>query len=285
MVNVYAIVEDWRGRLVRTLSKQDFEVTENKDPQEIVYFSRETDAPLSLGLLIDTSSSQERLLSTEQKAAKMFLNSVLRKTDQAFFMRFDTDVELMEDFTNEQKVLASAVDRARINETGQSLLADEPASSKLGGTHLYDAVYLASNELMKTRYGRKVLVLVTDGEDQGSRSTLSNALAAAENADVIVYSIIVSDPEFYVAFGVSYHGGSKMHQLSRATGGRTINVKSTEEIGKAFDQVAAELRSQYVLGYLPPNLLHDGSFRTIHVRARRRGYSVKARAGYYAPAE
>ncbi len=87
MVNVYAIVEDWRGRLVRTLSKQDFEVTENKDPQEIVYFSRETDPPLSLGLLIDTSSSQERLLSTEQKAAKMFLNSVLRKTDQAFFMR------------------------------------------------------------------------------------------------------------------------------------------------------------------------------------------------------
>ena len=121
--------------------------------------------------------SQERLLATEQKAAEMFLASVLRKTDQAFFMKFDTDVELIEDFTSEQGALARAVERARINETGQSMLASQPGSSKPGGTHLYDAVYLASNELMKTRYGRKALVLVTDGEDQGSRSTLAGSLA------------------------------------------------------------------------------------------------------------
>lgn len=285
MVNVYAVVENRSGRLIRDLNQQDFAITDNKVPQRIAFFSRETDAPLSLGLLIDTSVSQERLLGKEQQTAEMFLASVLRRNDKAFFMHFDTDVELLVDFTNDLGSLSRAVERVRINETGQSILANAPTNPPPGGTLLYDAVYLASNELMKSREGRKVLVLVTDGEDQGSRSSLAGSLAAAERADVIVYSIIVSDPDFYVATGTSYHGSRKMRELSGETGGRLIRVESIAGLGKAFEQVASELRSQYLLGYIPSNLARDGSFRTIRVQVRSHNYAVKARRGYYAPSE
>ena len=285
MVNVYAVVENRGGRLIRDLKQQDFAITDNRVPQQIVFFSRETDAPLSLGLLIDTSVSQERLLSTEQQTAQMFLASVLRRSDKAFFMHFDTDVELLVDFTNDLGSLSRAVQQVRINETGQSILASPQTNPPPGGTHLYDAVYLASNELMKSREGRKVLVLVTDGEDQGSRSSLAASLAAAERADVIVYSIIVSDPDFYVATGTSYHGSRRMREISRETGGRMIRVESVANLGKAFEQVASELRSQYLLGYIPSNLTRDRAFRTIRVQVRGHNYAVKARRGYYAPSE
>jgi VWFA-related protein len=285
MVNVYAVVENRGGRLIRDLNQQDFAITDNKVPQQIAFFSRETDAPLSLGVLIDTSVSQERLLSTEQQTTQMFLASVLRRSDRAFFMHFDTDVELLVDFTNDLGSLSRAVEQVRINETGQSVLANAQTSPPPGGTHLYDAVYLASNELMKSREGRKVLVLVTDGEDQGSRSSLAASLAAAEKADVIVYSIIVSDPDFYAATGTSYHGSRKMRELSRQTGGRMIRVESIAGLGKAFEQVASELRSQYLLGYIPSNLARDGSFRAIRVQVRGHNYAVKTRRGYYALSE
>lgn len=285
MVSVYAVVEDHHGRLIRDLNKQDFAIADNRVPQRIAFFSRETDAPLSLGLLIDTSVSQERLLRTEQQTAQMFLASVLRTSDRAFFMHFDTDVELLVDFTGDLASLSRAVEQVRINETGQSILPNPQANLPPGGTRLYDAVYLASNELMKSREGRKVLVLVTDGEDQGSRTTLARSLAAAEKANVIVYSIIVRDPEFYEATGASYHGLAKMRELSRQTGGRMIRVASITELGKAFNQVASELRSQYLLGYLPSNLARDGSFRTLAVQVRGHNYSVKTRRGYYAPTD
>lgn len=283
MVNVYAVVEDRRGHLIRGLNQADFAITDNKVPQQIAFFLPETDAPLSLGLLIDTSVSQEHLIDTEQKTAQMFLASVLRPSDRAFCMHFDTDVELLVDFTNDLGSLSRAVKQVRINETGQSILTNPQTNPPPGGTHLYDAVYLASNELMKSREGRKVLVLVTDGEDQGSRTSLAGSLAAAEKANVIVYSIIVSDPNFYAATGAAYHGSGKMRELTRQTGGHTIRAESIGGLGKAFDQVAAELRSQYSLGYIPSNLVHDGSFRTIRVEVRGQHYTVKARHGYYAP--
>jgi VWFA-related protein len=195
-------------------------------------------------------------------------------------MNFDVDVKLLQDFTGAAPELARAVDSAEINETGRSILQDTTASPT-GGTHLYDAVYLASNELMKARFGRKVLVLVTDGEDQGSKISLQKSIEAAEKADVIVYSIIVSDPEFYSVLGGTYHGDSSVRKLARETGGRTIRVKSIEQIGQAFEQIARELRSQYLLGYSPSNFRHDGSFRRIHVKVRGRNYIARTRTGYY----
>jgi VWFA-related protein len=279
-VNIYAIAEGRHGRLIRDLQKDDFELSEDAISQKIEYFSQETSAPLSLGVAIDTSVSQGHLLGTEQEAAKKFLHSVLQSGDQAFVMNFDVDVKLLKDFTDATTELASAIDSTEINETGRSILQEDVASSA-GGTHLYDAVYLASNELMKVRFGRKVLVLVTDGEDQGSKTNLQKSIEAAEKADVIVYSIVASDPEFYSLLGFTYHGDASVRKLARETGGRTIRVRSIQQIGQAFEQIARELHSQYLLGYSPSNSRHDGSFRRIHVRVRGHNYIVRTRTGYY----
>jgi VWFA-related protein len=279
-VDVYAIVEGRGGRLIRGLSKDDFELTDDATPQKITNFSQDTNAALSLGIAIDTSLSQGRLLSTEQQAAKKFLDSVLHRADRAFVMNFDVDVKLLGDFTNAPADLARAIDSAEINQTGGSVLPEE-AVRPTGGTHLYDAVYLASNELMKERVGRKVLVLVTDGQDQGSKINLQKSIESAEKADVIVFSIVVSDPEFYSLMGGRYHGDSSIRKLDLETGGRTIRLKSVAEIGSAFDQIARELRAQYLLGYFPSNLRHDGSFRRIHVTVRTHNYRVRTRTGYY----
>jgi VWFA-related protein len=280
VVNVYAIVEGRRGRLIRDLKKDDFELSDDAAPQKIEYFSQETSEALSLGVAVDTSVSQERLLGMEQRAAKSFLSSVLQRGDQAFVMSFDVDVKLLQDFTGAGTKLGLAIDSAEINETGKSILPENAASST-GGTHLYDAVYLASDELMKARFGRKVLVLVTDGEDQGSKANLKKCIEAAEKADLIVYSVVVSDPEFYSLLDSTYHGGTSVRTLARETGGRTIRVKSFEQIGPAFEQIARELRAQYRLGYAPSNLRHDGSFRRIQVRVRGHYYVVRTRTGYY----
>jgi len=279
-VNVYAIVEGRHAQFIRDLKKDDFEISEDATPQKIEYFSQETNAALSLGVAIDTSISQGRLLATEKLAAKHFVRTVLQSQDQAFVMNFDADVNLLTDFTNEAGELGRAIDSAEINETGRSILQENGASPP-GGTHLYDAVYLASNELMKTRFGRKVLVLVTDGEDQGSRIELQKSIESAEKADVIVYSIVVSDPELYSLLGATYHGDGHVRRLARETGGRAIRVKSIEQIGQAFENIARELRSQYLLGYSPSNVRHDGSFRRIHIKVRGHNYMVRARTGYY----
>jgi len=284
VVNVYAIVHDRHGHLVPNLDKTDFELRENGAPQQIGYFSRETSVPLSVGVLIDTSPSQGRLLAEEQDSAKLFLRSILQAADQGFVIHFDVDVELLQDFTNAPDLLMHAVDEMRINETGQSILPASQATSHPGATRLYDAVYLASNELMKTRYGRKVLVLVTDGEDQGSRIDWRGSLEAAEKADVIVYSIAIRDPDFYLLTGLPYHGSARMEKLSLETGGRTIRVESGRSIGGAFEQVSAELRAEYLLAYSPADSNRGGPFRTIQLRVPGHKYSVRTRHGYYARA-
>jgi VWFA-related protein len=279
-VNVYAIVEGRHGQLVDNLNENDFELFDDGALQKIQYFSQETTGTLSLGVAIDTSISQGNLLSIEQGAAKEFVRSVLQKPDRAFVMTFDVDVKLLQDFTDASPELAKAIDSAEINDTGRSVL-QEGGTRPTGGTHLYDAVYLASNELMKARHGRKVLVLVTDGEDQGSKANLQKSIESAEKADVIVYSIIASDPDFYALRDSTYHGDGSMRKLARETGGRTIQVSSIDQVGQAFEQIARELRSQYLLGYSPSNLGHDGKFRRIHVKVRGHHYAVRTRAGYY----
>jgi VWFA-related protein len=285
VVNVYATVRDRRGRLISNLDKKDFSLTEDGAPQQIRFFSRETNVPLSLGVLIDTSPSQGRLLAQEQRAAKLFLSTVLQNTDQAFVVHFDVDVEVLQDFTNTPGLLARALDQMQINNTGESILPESSAHPHQGATRLHDALYLASNELMKTRYGRKVVVMVTDGEDQGSAVDWKQALDAAEKADVIVYTIVITDPDFYLVTGIPYRGSQAMQKLSLATGGHAIRVASMRNIGAAFDEIAAELRSEYLLSYTPPTIHAAPGFRQIRLRTPAHNYTVRARSGYYSPAE
>jgi VWFA-related protein len=285
VVNVYAIIRDNKGRLVPYLNKSDFKLTEENVPQQIGYFSRETSTPLRLGLVFDTSPSQERVLATEQREAREFVRQVLGTKDQAFLTRFDLDVELLQDFTNNQQLLARTIDETRINYAERPLLAEPSPSASVGGSHLYDAVYLASNELMKSEVGRKVLVLVTDGEDQGSKINAATALVAAEKADVIIYCVAVSDPEFYQERGMGFKGDSALRKISERTGGRLIRVNGTHNTAAAFREIATELRTEYFLGYSPLNLRHDGSFRGIRVRITSGKYKIQARRGYYSPKE
>ncbi len=284
VVNVYAIVKDKRGRLIPNLNKEDFQLSEDDVAQQIGYFSRETDSRLTLGIMIDTSSSQEQLLATEQEQARAFIHQVLRPNDSAFVLRFDVEVELLQDFTSEQRLLARAIDNTVINEGGYRLLPDPSASASVGGTHLYDALYLASNELMKSNVGRKVLIMLTDGEDQGSKVTSNEALEAAEKADVIIYSVALIDDSFYWAQDLAFRGNPVLKKLSEETGGRMVRVNHVRDTGAAFREIADELHAQYFLGYSSSNKLRDGSFRKIGVRTRNRNYRVRARRGYYAEA-
>ena len=286
VVNVYAVVEDKKKHLISDLKKEDFELEEDGRPQEIRYFSRETDTPLTIGIMVDTSPSQGRVLGTEQEEAKTFLHQVMRPKDLAFVLHFDVDVELLQDFTADQRLLAHAIDETVINGGGRGVLpAPVPTGDSGGATHLYDAVYLASNELLRNEVGRKVLILLTDGEDQGSKVKLETALEAAQKSDVINYSVDIVDRPFYWGHGMGFGGDSVLRKLSDDTGGRVIDVNRAKDASAAFQQIANELRTQYLLGYTPTNTRHDGSFRKIRVQVHNGDYKVQARRGYYAPTE
>jgi len=286
IVNVYAVVEDKKKHLIPDLKKEDFELEEDGRPQEIRYFSRETDTPLTIGIMVDTSPSQGRVLGIEQEEAKAFLHQVLRPKDLAFVLHFDVEVELLQDFTGDQRLLAHAIDETVINGGGHGVMPGPfPTSDSGGATHLYDAVYLASNELLRNEVGRKVLILLTDGEDQGSRVKVETALESAQKSDVINYSVDIVDRPFYGIHSTGFSGDSVLRKLSDDTGGRVISVNRSKDASAAFQEIANELRTQYLLGYTPTSTKHDGSFRKIRLTVRNGDYKVQSRRGYYAPTD
>lgn len=285
VVNVYAVVKDKKGRLIPNLNREDFELMEDKAPQEIRYFSRETETPLTLGLMVDTSPSQERVLGVEKEEAKVFIREVLRPKDLVFVLHFDLEVELLQDFTNDQRLISRAVDETVINGGGRGVTPGTFPGPNIGGTHLYDAIYLASKELMKNEVGRKVLILLSDGEDQGSKEKLNDAIEAAQKADVIIYSVVIIDRAFYGFGRLGFSGDSVLKKLSDETGGRVIEVSRVRDTAAAFKEIADELRTQYLLGYAPASFRHDGAYHKIRLRVRNGDFKIQARRGYYAPAE
>ena len=283
VVNVYAVVRQRNGRLIPNLNKEDFTLEENHEPQVIRYFARETDTPLTMGILVDTSPSQGRVLEVEKTEAEAFLRDVLRPKDLTFVLHFDVEVELLQDFTADLHRLDKAIDETEINGGGFRTPGTFPSGDASGATHLYDAVYLAARELLKNEVGRKVLILLTDGEDQGSRVKLEAGLEAAQKADVIIYSIEISDRAFYRGHGLSYSGDAVLRKLSEETGGRVIQANNPKGTSAAFRQIADELRTQYLLGYTPTNTKLDGTFRRIEVKVPTAEVKINARRGYYAP--
>lgn len=280
-VNVYAVVRTKHGRLIPDLTQNDFEIKEDNIPQKITYFSRETDTPLTLAIMIDTSPSQERVLDVEQREAKAFLHQILRPKDLACVIHFDLEVELLQDFTIEQRLLDNAIDATVINGGGHGVLPSPLPSRSVGGTHLYDSIYLAANELMNNEVGRKVLILLTDGEDQGSQESLNQALEAAQKSDCIIYAIDIVDRAFYGFGNMGFNGDSVLRKLCEQTGGNVIKVNKVKNTSAAFQEIADELRTQYLLGYTPSNPRKDSGFRKIKVRVGHGDYKVQARSGYY----
>lgn len=286
VVNLFYNVKDKHGMLIPSLTKDDFQVFEDGKPQTIKYFSAESNQPLTLGIMIDTSASQTRVLEIEQEACAQFLKEVLRDKDLAFVINFDVDVDLDQDFTNNIRDLTHALNKMQINAGmggGPPGLGGGPVPTTPRGTLLYDAIYLGADEKLKNEVGRKAMIIFTDGEDQGSRLRIQDAVEAAQKADAICYVILIADRGFYGGFG--YSGDSDMRKLAEATGGRVIEVGNKQEkLKQAFDQIQNELRSQYNIGYTPTNTKLDGSYRKIQIKTKG-DYKVQARQGYYAIAK
>ena len=287
VVQLFFNTKDKKGGLIPNLTKDDFEVYEDGKPQTIKYFTAGSDLPLTLGILIDTSPSQQRVLGMEQEVGGSFLSQILRDKDLAFVISFDADANLLQDFTNSAHLLKVALNSTHINGGtggggGIAGIGGGPVPTMNHGccTMLYDAVYSSAHEELAQQVGRKAMILLTDGEDDGSKLKLIDAIEAAQKADSIVYVLLCADRGFY-GFG-GFSGDSEMKKLTQETGGRVIDVgNKLDKLRDAFDQVAKELRSQYNVGYAPSNRNKDGSFRKVEIRSKA-GYKVQSRAGYYA---
>lgn len=279
LVNLFATVRDKDKRLVPNLTKDRFEVYEDGKLQEIDFFKAEGELPLTMGIVMDTSGSMDTIFGAEQEAASRFLQRVLRpKKDLAMVMTFDTDVDLLADFTNDQGRLERAIQRARVN-TGGPRVTPGTVPSTTGGTNLYDAVYLACREKLARESGRKAIILLTDAADTGSKVSLKEALETAQRADTVIHVLFIEAGGGWGLRGGGDAGVAK--RLADETGGRMIAVNNHRDLEKAFDQISEELRSQYTLGFYSTNSARDGAFRKLKVEVK--DHKVLARKGYYAP--
>jgi VWFA-related protein len=315
-VSVLATVRDKHGKTISNLTKDDFVLQEDGKPQAIEYFARESDLPLRLGLLVDTSLSQRRVLEQERSASYSFLDQLLRvDKDLAFVIHFDREVELLQEFTASRPKLQAALQSLQTPESGGyrggggasgggggaggGYGGGRGSGHRGGGTLLYDAVYLASEELMSKQQGRKALIILSDGVDHGSKETLVSAIETAQRADTVVYSILFKDDEGY---GFQHggmmgpHGGGRpggrfpqqerpdgkkvLDQISKQTGGRLFEVSKKQTVDKIYAQIQEELRNQYSLGYAPDKSAGPG-YHKIQVTAKQKDLVVQARDGYY----
>lgn len=318
VVNVLVAVRDKQGKIINDLGKDDFDLSEEGRPQTIRYFTRETDAPLTLGLLVDTSLSQRRVLGEEKDASRRFIEKVLREDrDQTFLIHFDHDTELLQDLTSSRSKLERALDDVQLPDDARPQLrgggggypgggGGYPSGGRRSnqpGTTMYDAVQLASDELMRKRMGRKALILLTDGVDNGSKDTLSQAIEAAQRTDTLVYSIWFTGDEQQPTqpfggggggYGGRHRGGGYpqpmraqgpdgkkiLQQISRETGGGFYEVGKKLSIDQIYDRIEEELRNQYSLGFTPDKADSFG-FRKIAVTVKQKGLIVQTREGYY----
>ena len=277
LVNLFATVRDKHKGIVAGLKMDDFQIFEDGQPQEITNFSAESDLPITLGILIDTSGSEEFMLAIEKDMGSRFLRRVMRKGDLAMVMTFDLDVDLLADFTDDHSRLDRAINRAQGNSAAGGVgQGPVPTSRFNGGTDFYDAVYLAAHDKLADEAGRKAMIILTDAEDTGSKLKLQDAIEAAQRTDTVVHILLVAAD-----------GGDQgvAKKLTDETGGRMIVVRNEKNLEQAFDQISEELRSQYTLGYYPSNTTRDGKFRKIKVETANHDMHVLARKGYYAPKE
>jgi VWFA-related protein len=269
-VPVVFTVTDKHNHYVRDLSQKDFRVMDDGRPiVDIRSFRRETDLPLRVGLLIDSSASVRGRFKFEQEAAIEFMNQTIRpKHDQAFVLGFDSSLEVTQEFTGNSELLSKGIRSLR------------PGNS----TRLYDAIFYACRERLnapETASVRRAIVLITDGEDNSSRSTREEAIEMALRANVIVYTISTNFP----GYAESGKYDKILQRIADATGGRWFEPFQVTDVANAFSQIQADLRSQYALAYRPADFKHDGRYRTIEIMAEHKGLKVHSRHGYYAPTE
>jgi VWFA-related protein len=269
LVNVLMTVTDKKNRTVIDMTKDDFKVFEGGQLQAIRYFSRETDLPLRIAILIDTSNSIRDRLRFEQEAATDFLTTTIRRgKDLAFVVGFDVEPQLVQDYTDNTEKLANAI---------RSLQAG-------GVTSLYDALFFSSKEKLyyfppPEPYLRRVMIIISDGQDNQSERTREEALAMAQRAEVTIFTISTNRT------GAEARGDKVLRYLAQQTGGRAFFPFEAGELAEDFQQIGRELRSQYSLAYVSTNAAHDGTFRNIMIQPLDKNVHVRAKAGYFAPSQ
>ncbi len=277
LVRLYVTVRDSHGAIVQNLEKKDFTVYEDGKEQTIAFFSKDMTDPITLGMMIDTSGSEEDFLEAEKETASRFLRDILRKDDLAMLVSFDTQVNLLADFTDDKKILQAALQKAEIN----APVDLGPTNLNQQGTVLYDAIYQVCRDKLPSETGRRALIILTDAQDEGSNHSVQDAILAAQQANAVIHVLLVADPRY--AFSLDYIGRSIAAEMASQTGGRVIAVHNNNGLDKAFDEISQELRSQYVIAYYPTNTTANGAFRKIKVETTTKGLRVLTRKGYYAP--
>ena len=269
LVNVLFTVVDKKNRLVSNLTRNDFRVYEDGKPQKTLFFGRETNLPLRIGILIDTSNSIRMRLKFEQESAIDFLYDTIRPDkDEAFVVGFDVEPVMVQDYTDNLDKLAQGI---------RSLQAG-------GGTGLYDAIYYACKEKMiyspvPQPYLRRMLIVVSDGQDNFSQHSREEALSMAQKAEATIYAISTNWS------GIRTRGDKVLTYLAKETGGRAFFPFQSSDLEGDFKRIASELRSQYSLAYVSTNSAHDGTFRKITIKTDKKGLRIQAKTGYFAPSQ
>jgi VWFA-related protein len=323
VVNLPVTVRDKKGKIVRDLTKDDFDLEEDGKPQAIRYFSQETNLPLTIGLLVDTSMSERDNMDRERAASRSFLDQMItRPQDRAFVIHFDREVELLQDLTSDHGKLEKAVglidtERSVDNSTNNQG-SGQTQRGHGGGTALYDAIFLACDEIQKKQTGRKAIVVLSDGEDRGSKETMNEAVESAQKAETVVYTIYIGGHEENSGYnpGMGRHGGMGggypgggypgggypggyprggnyprqqenhpngkkiMQEIADQTGGRYFEAKKKDSVDDDYAQIAEELRTQFMLGYTPPKDQTSG-YHSIHLTTKKKDMTVQTRQGYY----
>jgi VWFA-related protein len=285
LVNLYFSVRDKRGGYVSNLTKEDFEVFEDGKKQEIKLFARETEQPITVGLLVDVSRSQESLIEEERRASFRFFSQVLKKKDLAFIISFGADTDLLQDLTNSLPLLQQGLGSLRLSggTGGGPTPSTVPIPTGMRGTVLYEAVWLASQDVLRKEVGRKALVVITDGVDVGSRIKIEKAIEEAHRSDAIIYSVLFEDPRYTSWQYGGFSGEGPMRRMAEETGGRVFRVDRKYSLEDIYSIIQEELRSQYALAYTPTNPAKDGGFRRLEIRTKVRDQKAQVRKGYYAP--
>ena len=266
LINVFFTVTDKKGKSIRNLKQENFKVFEDDRAQTITNFSAEANLPLVMALLIDTSGSVRDRLRFEQNAAVEFFQSTLiPHKDRALVIAFDTKAAVLQDYTDDIDLLARAVKKMRAG----------------GGTSFYDAVYAVATQKLAAQDGRRIMVVVTDGDDTSSRSSITEALEAAQKNDVIIYAISTNPSA--PGDDKNQRGDDALKELGESTGGRVFFPFKANQLKSNFNDIRDELRFQYTLAYSPTNIRKDGTFRRIRIETSDKRYIVRARDGYFAP--
>jgi VWFA-related protein len=339
VVNVFATVRDKKGQIVKDLTKDDFTLVEDGRPQTIKYFAKQSDLPLTLGLLVDTSGSERRMIPTERSASYKFIEQVLRPDrDKAFLIRFDREVELLQDLTASREKLEKSLELlTQTQETDRDPNGNGgngggnqgggggggypggggigfPGGGGMGrhggggyprggggggqrrgggGTKLYDGIYLAADEILSKQTGRKAMILLTDGEDNGSKTYLEEAIGSTQKADTLGYAVRIADDEIGSmaprGFGGGGRGGGQdrpdgkkvLKQIASETGGGYYEYGKKKSLDDIYAEIEDELRNQYSIGYTSDHVGDDKGFRKIELTVGQKGYVVQARKGYY----